>query len=81
MMKRELLLLSALLALAGCGAREGLKPAEGASLPPAPYGATATPTPDDLLKPPVQTRPARSDDLIESTDKRRTDKFDLPPPN
>ncbi|WP_366926558.1 hypothetical protein [Sphingomonas sp. LM7] len=80
-MMRELLLLTAMLAQAGCGAREGLKPAEGASLPPAPYGETATPTPEDLLKPPVATRPARSDDLIESTDKRRTDKFDLPPPN
>ncbi|WP_029936749.1 hypothetical protein [Sphingomonas sp. UNC305MFCol5.2] len=78
---KRLLLLGGLLALAGCGAREGLKPAPGQALPPAPFGATATPTPDDLLKPPVQTRPARSDDLIESTDKRRSDKFDLPPPN
>lgn len=71
----------AVLALAGCGAREELKPAQGASLPAAPYGASATPTPADLLKPPVQTRPARSDDLIESSDKRRSDEFDLPPPN
>ena len=78
---KRLLLLGGLLALAGCGAREDLKPATGQALPPAPFGATATPTPDDLLKPPVQTRPARSDDLIESTDKRRSDKFDLPPPN
>jgi hypothetical protein len=78
---KRLLFLGGLFALAGCGAREGLKPAPGQALPPAPFGATATPTPDDLLKPPVQTRPARSDDLIESTDKRRSDKFDLPPPN
>ena len=70
-----------LLLLGGCGAREGLAPAPGQPLPVAPYGATATPTPDDLLKPPIQTRPARSDDLIESTDKRRGDKYDLPPPN
>jgi hypothetical protein len=69
------------LALAGCGAREELKPAEGAALPLAPYGAAATPSSGDLLKPPVQTRPARSDDLIESSDKRRSDEFDLPPPN
>ena len=59
-MMRELLLFTAMLALAGCGAREGLKPAEGASLPPAPYGATATPTPEDLLRPPVQTRATSS---------------------
>jgi len=78
-MKR--IMLVAGLLLAGCGAREELKPAQGAALPVAPYGAEATPTPEDLLKPPVQTRPARSDDLIESSDERRTDKFDLPPPN
>ncbi len=69
----------AALALAGCGAREELKPAHPENVPVAPYGATATPTPTDLLKPPVQTRPARSDDLIESSDKRRSDQFDLPP--
>lgn len=78
---KRLLLLGGFFALAACGAREGLKPAQGQALPPAPFGATATPTPDDLLKPPVQTRPARSDDLIQSTDKRRSDQFDLPPPN
>ena len=80
-MKRLLLLSAAALALAGCGAREALEPAQGQPLPAAPYGATATPSADDLLRPPVQTRPARSDDLIESSDKRRSDKFDLPPPN
>ncbi len=69
------------LTLTACGAREELKPVQGAALPLAPYGASATPTSADLLKPPVQTRPARSDDLIESSDKRRSDEFDLPPPN
>jgi len=78
-MKR--IILGAGLLLAGCGAREELKPAQGAALPPAPYGAEATPTPQDLLKPPVQTRPARSDDLIQSSDQRRSDEYDLPPPN
>ena len=78
-MKR--LLLMGLLALGGCGAREALEPAQGQALPPAPYGATATPTAVDLLKPPAQTRPARSDDLIESSSKRRRDKFDPAPPN
>ena len=78
---KRVLLVGLVVALAGCGAREGLKPKVGQALPPAPYGATATPTPDDLLAPPVQTRPARSDDLIESSDKRRSDKFDVPPSN
>lgn len=76
---KRLAVLVAGLALAGCGAREELKPATGAAMPVAPYAAEATPTPGDLLQPPVQTRPARSDDLIESSDKRRSDKFDLPP--
>ncbi|HEX8300379.1 hypothetical protein [Sphingomonas sp.] len=76
-MKR--LVVAAGLLVAGCGAREELKPAQNAPLPVAPYGAEATPTPGDLLKPPVQTRPARSDDLIESSDKRRSDEYDLPP--
>lgn len=81
-MKRLVLLTMALtggFALAGCGAREGLKPAATASLPAAPHGAKATPSPTDLLQPPVQTRPARSDDLIQSSDQRRSDAYDLPP--
>ena len=76
---KRLVVLALGLALAGCGAREELKPAATASLPVAPAGARATPSPGDLLNPPVQTRPARSDDLIESTNQRRSDKFDLPP--
>lgn len=67
------------LALAGCGAREELRPAQGASLPVAPYGAAATPSPTALLTAPIEARPQRSDDLIESTNKRRSDQFDLPP--
>jgi hypothetical protein len=76
---KRLVVLALGLALAGCGNRSELKPSASASLPVAPEGAKATPTPGDLLKPPVQTRPARSDDLIESTNERRSDKFDLPP--
>ncbi len=72
-------MLLAALVLGGCGAREALAPPTGQAMPPAPYGATATPTADELLGPPDQTRPARSDDLIQSSEKRRTDKFDLPP--
>ena len=78
---KRLILGAAARTLAGCGAREELAPPKGAALPPAPYGANATPKPGDLLESPVQTRPARSDDLIESSDKRRSDEFDLPPSN
>ncbi|WP_066727043.1 MULTISPECIES: hypothetical protein [Sphingomonas] len=80
MRKRLLLTVPALgLALSGCGVREALAPPPGASLPVAPYGAAATPTPPDLLKPTAQTRPARSDDLIQASEARRSDEFDLPP--
>ncbi|MFN3433031.1 MAG: hypothetical protein ACK4ZY_01420 [Sphingomonas sp.] len=67
------------LMLAGCGAAKPLQPAPGASLPPAPYGATATPTPTQLLTPTTQQRPQRSDELLRNSDQRRSDAFDLPP--
>lgn len=68
-----------LFALAACGSRGDLKPAQGQSLPVKPYGATATPTATDLMQPPVQARPRRGDDLQQSSDKRARDDFDLPP--
>lgn len=77
-MKRIALLGLGLL-LSACGAREALEPAAGKQLPPAPYAAKSPPTAADLLKAPPQTRPARSDDLIESSEERRSDEFDLPP--
>jgi hypothetical protein len=76
---KQLLLAGIALALAGCGAREDLEPAAGKSLPVKPYAAKATPSPEKLLEAPPQTRPARSDDLIESSKERRSDEFDLPP--
>lgn len=79
-MKRVLLAAIAL-TLSGCGAREALVAAEGKPLPVAPYAATTQPKADDLLKAPIETRPARSDDLIQSSEERRSDDFDLPPPN
>lgn len=79
-MKAVLLFVLAL-TLAGCGAREPLVPAAGQPLPVKPYAARTEPTATDLLAAPPQTRPARSDDLIESSEKRRSDDFDLPPPN
>ena len=76
-MKRYVLV--AALALTGCGAAKQLQPAEGASLPPAPYGATTTPTPAQLLTPTMQQRPQRSDELLKNSEERRNDEFDLPP--
>ena len=76
-MKRYLWVVA--LALSGCGAARQLEVAQGESLPPAPYGATATPTPQQLLTPTTQQRPQRSDELLKSSEERRSDEFDLPP--
>ncbi|ONF96806.1 hypothetical protein [Sphingomonas jeddahensis] len=76
-MRGAVLLLAVL--LAGCGSSRALRPNEGERLPVAPYGATATPTPDDLLTPNPQARPGRSDELLRNSEERRSDEFDLPP--
>ncbi|WP_425229131.1 hypothetical protein [Sphingomonas sp.] len=76
-MRRLLLLLP--LPLAACGSAVGLKAAPGAPLPVAPYGARAIPAPTDLITPTQQQRPQRSDELLKSSEQRRSDDFDLPP--
>ena len=78
-MKRMILL--ATLALTACGANRELKPRDGETLPVAPYGARAVPTRDMLIKATTQQRPARSDELLTSSEARRTDDYDLPPPD
>ncbi|WP_374944180.1 hypothetical protein [Sphingomonas sp.] len=78
-MKRYVLVLAT--ALAGCGSAAGLAPRAGESLPVAPRGARATPTPVDLLTPTTQQRPQRGDELLRNSQERRSDEFDLPPPN
>jgi hypothetical protein len=75
---RTLVVFSAIL-LAACGNRGELKPAVGETLPPKPYGAVATPTPADLVQAPPQTRPTRSDEVLRSSEERRSDEFSLPP--
>ncbi|WP_448501689.1 hypothetical protein [Sphingomonas sp.] len=69
-----------MLSLAACGSRGRLEPAEGRSLPPAPYGASETPTAADLMQPNAQQRPTRSDELLTDSQDRPNDPFDLPPP-
>jgi predicted small lipoprotein YifL len=78
---RRLILSAALLSLAACGARGQLKLPEGESPPPKPYGALATPTPQDLTTPTTQQRPSRSDELLRQSDERPNDPFQLPPQN
>ncbi|SNS57713.1 hypothetical protein SAMN06295912_109108 [Sphingomonas laterariae] len=67
------------LALAGCGSREALRPAEGKALPPKPAMAATQPTPTDLLTPGPQERPDRSEELLRQSEEQRDDRFDLPP--
>ncbi len=67
------------LVLAACGKAAGLAPPEGHQLPIAPIGAKATPSPTQLLTPTTQQRPQRGDELLKSSDERRSDEFDIPP--
>ena len=80
MKTRTILAAVALLALAACGKRDALRPAPGHSLPPKPASAAAQPTVDELLTPPVETRPGRSDDVLRRSEERPDDRFNLPPP-
>ena len=76
---KHLPILSLPMLLAACGSAAGLKPPAGQTLPPPAYGATAQPTAQQLLTPTTQQRPQRSDELLRSSDRRRSDDFDLPP--
>lgn len=67
--------------LAACGADNGIRPAANQPLPPAPYGARATPDIAALLRPTNQQRPQRIDDVLTRSNERQSDDFDLPPPN
>ncbi len=75
----RLAFLSLCLALAACGATQTLKPAAGASLPPKASAARSVPTPDQLITPDSQSRPQRTDEALQRSEKRKPDRFDLPP--
>ena len=68
-------------ALAACGRVAPLEPAHGQPLPVKPLMARATPTAEQLLTPPPYARPERVDELIKRSAPRKTDRFDLPPPD
>jgi len=67
------------LALAGCGLRQPLARAEGQHMPPAPAMASRAMTTDELLAPPTIARPERLDELLQRSEERHDDRFDLPP--
>lgn len=80
-MKRPLLILGPLLllALSACGMREALGPATGQHMPPAPAMASRAMTTDELITPPTIARPERLDELLQRSEERHDDRFDLPP--
>ncbi len=69
----------ALLGLAACGQVAPLRPQMGAALPPKPAAAVKAPDAEALMTPSDQSRPKRNDELLQSSEKRVPDKFDLPP--
>ena len=62
-----------------CGTTAPLTPPEGASLPPAPYGATTEPFAQELLRRDALAAPERSVELRRRSEERQDDPFDLPP--
>jgi hypothetical protein len=71
--------LSFALLLAGCGQKADLEPLANHSLPPAPYGAKATPDAEALLAMDPIAAPERSVELRKKSEERADDPFDLPP--
>lgn len=76
----RLFLVSAILALAGCGSVTDLEPAPGQSLPVKPLMARTTPSANDLLELPPYAKPDRVDELVKRSQPRKDDPFELPPP-
>ncbi len=77
---KPLMIVGMALVLSACGSRGELRLEEGKVLPPAPYGALETPTPTQLLEPAPETRPSRDDNVLDGSQEREADPFDLPPP-
>jgi len=78
-MKRALPLLALAILVAACGLREPLSPAPGQHMPPAPAQASRALTTDELIAPPAIARPGRLDELLQRSEERHDDRFNLPP--
>lgn len=78
-MMRKFAILLFVAALAACGQRADLKPPAGQNLPPAPFGAEARPTAEELLTQDTLAAPQRSVELRRRSEEREDDPFDLPP--
>jgi len=77
---RSIVAVALLLSLAACGSRQVLAPAPGATLPVKPAAARAVPDAETLMTPDSQARPARNEELLQRSQPRTPDRFDLPPP-
>jgi predicted small lipoprotein YifL len=77
--KPRLATLSLLMILGACGKVGPLEPKAGQAPPAKAYGQSEAPTTNDLLKPSIQARPGRSDELLRRSERRASDPFDLPP--
>jgi hypothetical protein len=77
--KRILLLLGLAAALGSCGLRKPLAPLQGQHMPPAPAMANRPLTTDEMITPPIIARPARLDELLQRSEERPDDRFNLPP--
>ncbi len=78
-MTRGCKIIALALGLTACGQTAPLKPLPGQSLPVRPLLARATPSVDDLLALPPQAVPRRVDELLTRNQRRKADRFDLPP--
>ena len=78
-MVRRLSILIGIALLTGCGRMAPLRPAQGEPLPVKPLMAQTTPTAEELLTPPIYANPERVDEIINRSQRRPVDRFDLPP--
>ncbi len=77
---KPLLCLTALvMLLCACGKVGDLEPKTAQSVPPVAYAQQSPQKADALIKPSVQARPGRSDELLRRSESRTADPFDIPP--
>ncbi len=76
---RNIAILAAVVALAACGQKADLQPAEGKSLPPPAYGEPVGSDAAKLLELDPLAAPERSVELRKRSEEREDDPFDLPP--
>lgn len=80
-MNRKMALASLILlgALSACGKVGPLEPTPNIAPPAKALGQEEASDSADLIKPSVQARPGRSDELLRRSERRSDDPFDLPP--